>query len=325
MSFKTLIVGLGQIGMSYDLRLDPATHIYSHARAFSRHPDFELIGAVDPDSECCKVFTQTYGRPAFETVKEALHAHEVDVVVISVPSSLHGEVLRHVLEYSQPSAILCEKPLATDVAEAQTMLAACAARKVELYVNYIRRCEPGAIEVKRRLDAGEIATPLKGVVWYSKGLQHNGSHFLNLLEHWLGPVQTCDIVNRGRLWDGVDPEPDVRIAFKRGEIVFMAAWEERFSHYTVELVAPNGRLRYERGGRHIEWQGTAGDVQLRNYTALVLQPEVVSADMERYQWHVATQLAEALRGRPAHICSGNEALISLRNVARIIARSTTSA
>ena len=47
MKEKCLVIGLGQIGMGYDLDCDPNTSVYSHARAISLHPDFELVGAVD--------------------------------------------------------------------------------------------------------------------------------------------------------------------------------------------------------------------------------------------------------------------------------------
>lgn len=48
---SVLIIGLGQIGMGYDLHLDPTLHIYSHARAFSLHSDFDLLAAVEPDEQ----------------------------------------------------------------------------------------------------------------------------------------------------------------------------------------------------------------------------------------------------------------------------------
>ena len=41
--YKCLIVGLGDIGLKYDLGLSKR-FVYTHARAISIHPDFELIG-----------------------------------------------------------------------------------------------------------------------------------------------------------------------------------------------------------------------------------------------------------------------------------------
>ncbi|MBK7563237.1 MAG: Gfo/Idh/MocA family oxidoreductase [Propionivibrio sp.] len=307
MPFKALIVGLGQIGMGYDLSLD-VEHIYSHARAFTMHPDFELVGGVDPDVERRDAFERAYACPAYTGIDAALAAQTPDVVAIAVPTPHHQAALMEVLEHARPQMILCEKPLTDDPGTAQSMVDACASRAVTLYVNYIRRSDPGAIEVGRRIACGLIEAPLKGVVWYSKGLRHNGSHFLNLLEYWLGPVGKMAEIQPGRLLKDGDAEPDLDITFERGRAVFLAAREEDFSHYTVELVAANGRLRCERGGARIEWQPIAKDERLDGYTRLSDLPEVIPSDMGRYQWHVADQLAAALQGRVAQLCTGTEAL-----------------
>ena len=41
-------------------------------------------------------------------------------------------------------------------------------KKVPLYVNYIRRSDPGSIEVKNRLKNGQIENPLKGLYGIQK-------------------------------------------------------------------------------------------------------------------------------------------------------------
>ncbi len=316
MPFKVLIIGLGQIGMGYDLTLD-AGHIYSHARAFTMHPDFELIGGVDPDAERCATFERVYTCPAYADIDAALAAHSPDVVAIAVATAYHQAVLMEVLEHARPQAVLCEKPLAYDLDGAQAMVDACASKGVELFVNYIRRSDPGAIEVGRRIAAGAIKAPLKGVVWYSKGLRHNGSHFMNLLEYWLGAVLRTAVIQTGRALPDGDAEPDLDITFERGRAVFLAAREEDFSHYTVELIAANGRLRYESGGGRIEWQPVAEDGRLDGYKRLAELPEEIPSGMDRYQWHVADQLAAALQGRVSQICTDTEALSSLLHISTL--------
>lgn len=318
MNFGVVIVGLGQIGMGYDLHLDPNGHVYSHARAFSRHSNLQLIAGVDPEAQRRGDFEQVHQCPAYADIDVALRNHQPDLVVIAVPTPVHGKTLRQVLEHACPKAVLCEKPLSYDLEEARDMVRICAAKGISLYVNYMRRSDPGSIEIKRRLDAGEIETPLKGVVWYSKGFLHNGSHFFNLMEYWLGPMLTAEVLAPGRLWDGVDPEPDVRVAFTKGAIVFLAAWEEVYSHYTVELMAPNGRLRYERGGELISWQSVEADPNFSDYTVLAVEPRSIPSGMDRYQWHVAEQLAAALAGRSCSLCSGVQALQTLESMQTII-------
>lgn len=317
MRYKTLIIGLGQIGMGYDLNLDPA-YVYSHARAFSMHPNFHLIGGVDSDISRCETFEKVYQCPTYIDVRTALHHHQPELIIIAVPTKFHSDILRQVIEQSQPMAVLCEKPLSYDLEEAQVMLASCEDRGIKLFVNYMRRSDPGANEVKRRIDSGEIDMPLKGVVWYSKGFLHNGSHFFNLLEYWLGSMSSAEIIAPGRLWKGSDPEPDVSVSFKRGSVIFLAAWEEEFSHCTVEIVARNGRLRYEKGGQQILWQAARSDSNLKGYTVLSSEIDQIGSGMVRYQWHVAEQLLGALRGQNFSICSGVEGLLTLNNMQTIL-------
>ena len=313
-----LLVGLGQIGMGYDLNTNPETCVMTHARALSQHAAFELIAAVDPHREGCDTFERIYHRPSYPDVASALAIHQPDVVVVATPTTEHLATVQSVLQGATPRSILCEKPLALDLDEARAIVALCADRRVSLYVNYMRISDAAVVEVARRLASGEMRGPIKGVVWYSKGFLHNGSHFFNLMEYWLGAYTGGTIVGPGREWSGHDPEPDVRAHFENGTVMFLAAREEEYSHYTVELVASNGRLRYEEGGELVEWQQAVPDRVVPN--AMILSPvrEVIASGMRRSQWHVADQLARALNGGKASLCQGSSALATLEAMHRLL-------
>jgi predicted dehydrogenase len=313
-----MIIGLGQIGLEYDLSLDPEKTVYTHARAFSIHSAFELIGAVDPVKKQCDLFKQHYALPAYPTIASALQAQKASVIVIASPTAQHSLTLKEVLALSPPKLILCEKPLAYDLVEARKMVEACQSTGVKLLVNYMRRADPGAIEIKARIESGQIAEPIKGVVWYSKGFLHNGSHFFNLLEFWLGSFIKAKILDTGRLWEDQDPEPDVQVEFERGKVVFIAAWEEAFSHYTIELLSTSGRLRYEQGGESITWQSTYADPSFAGYEILQNEPELVTNGMNRYQLHVADELANALADKPHTLSTGKQSLATLEAMYQII-------
>jgi predicted dehydrogenase len=313
-----LVIGLGQIGMGYDLALDPGQAVYSHARALSLHPAFQLVGAVDPSIAQRSIFETHYLLPAYQDISEAFEVQRASVVVIASPTAQHSAVLREVLSNRLPRVILCEKPLAYDLAEARYMVEACELAGVKLFVNYMRRADPGAIEVKERINSGQIGSPIKGVAWYSKGFLHNGSHLFNLLEFWLGSFVKAKLLDPGRLWDNHDPEPDVHVEFERGKVVFAAAWEEAYSNYTIELLSPAGRLRYEQGGEAIAWQEIYSDPIFSGYKILQPTPEIIENGMRRYQWHVADQLADALADKPHNLCTGRQALATLKAMHLII-------
>lgn len=318
MAEKCLLIGLGQIGMGYDLGNESTNVVLTHARAFSLHSSFELSGAVDPEFGRRELFEKFFGCPSFPTIASALQALSPSVVVIATPTEQHHLTLREVLANSTPKIILCEKPLAYDIEEARQMVEACESVGVSLFVNYMRRAEPGAIEIKARIESGQIEVPIKGVVWYSKGFLHNGSHFFNLLEFWLGPFVKATMLNVGRLWDGRDPEPDVQVDFELGRVIFMAAWEEAFSHYTIELLSTSGRLRYDQGGELITWQSTQVDPQIAGYEVLQTNAETISNEMNRYQLHVVNNIAIALTNGQHTLSTGKQSLKTLEAMHQII-------
>ncbi len=315
--WRAAVVGLGQIGMGYDLALDARTHVLTHARAFQQHPAFELVAGVDLDDARRRAFEKHYGVEAFADVGRCLTSTRPDVVAVATPTAGHLQAVREILGERSPKALLCEKPLALEVQEAREIVAACESRDCRLYVNYIRRSEPGVAEVERRLRAGLIGLPVKGVAWYSKGLFNNGSHFMNLLEYWLGAVTGTHLIAAGRRWAGVDPEPDFVASFAGGDVAFLAVPEENFTHCAVELVAANGRLRYEQGGGKILWQGATADPAYAGYSVLSPEAQIIGTDFDRTQWHVADQLASSLSEQAARVCTGAQALQTLETLASL--------
>jgi predicted dehydrogenase len=310
--YKVLLIGLGQVGMGYDLNINDPEVVTSHAKAFAGHPDFELVGGIDPDAKTHTLFSRRYGVWAGSDLVEGLSMLKPEVVIIASPTQYHAESVRLALRHSKPRIILCEKPLSYKLEEAEVMVADCRAAGCLLYVNYLRRVEPGVLEVKRRLQDGSIALPLKGVLWYSKGLLHNGSHFSNLLEFWLGPVESFKIINSGRVCGDMDFEPDVHVKFKFGEVCFLAAKDEYFSHHEIQLVASNGCLRYEQGGAKIIWQATQMDPDFPEYIVLSTSGEKIATQANKLQWHVSDNVSACLSGRPSALCSGEDALETLK-------------
>ena len=314
MKHKVLLIGLGSVGMGYDFNTKDSRVISTHARAFANHVDFELAGGVDPNADTSEKFQQRYGGWAGTDIAEALQTVNPDVVVIASPTQYHAEAVQMALRYAKPKLILCEKPLSYSLEDARTMVTSSREAGCLLYVNYLRRVEPGVQEVKHRIQSGAIAAPLKGVLWYTKGLLHNGSHFSNLLEFWLGPVEKFSVINTGRRFGQDDFEPDVQVRFSSGDVTFLAACEEHFSHHEIQLIGPNGRLYYAQGGGEILWQDVTRDHDFPEFTVLSYPGERIVTESERLQWHVTDQVSACLRGQSSSLCSGYDALRTLESI-----------
>lgn len=316
MSYDVLLIGLGSIGLGYDLTNHDK--VLTHAKAFNLHKDFKLIAAVDSDSTARDLFQKIYGEPAYSDVSKALNKHKPELVVIATPTDTHFELLMQVLEIVKPKVILCEKPLSYDIQQAKEMVDICNKKNVLLYVNYMRRSEPAAIEIKKRIESEHIGPTVKCVCWYSKGFLHNGSHFFNLLEFWFGNFKGFKILNRGRIISNSDAEPDLFLTFDRASVCMLAGWEEFYSHYEIEILAQNGRMRYQKGGYKVTWNGVKSDDVFKNYRRLDDLSDEIMNGMSQYQLFVVNEISIALSGSTVNLCSGQQALITQQNMDEIL-------
>ncbi|HSD27270.1 MAG TPA: Gfo/Idh/MocA family oxidoreductase, partial [Vicinamibacteria bacterium] len=137
---RVLVAGCGNMGAS-------------HARAYHRMPEFQIVGLVSrgPKSRAA-LSAELGGLPAFGDYHEALRATGPDVVSINTYPETHGPFARAAIEAG--CHVFCEKPLATTVEEARAVVDAACARARKLVVGYILRVHPAwtrFIEIARTL------------------------------------------------------------------------------------------------------------------------------------------------------------------------------
>jgi len=245
--FTAAIAGLGQVGQGYDYENTDSSLILTHASAYTAHPGFQLIAGIDVGFDSRQTFASKFGINVFENInalrKDMSH---VDIISIAVPTHLHFEVFKQALAL-EPLVILCEKPIAITLTEAHEM--ECMARNARcmIAVNYTRRFNPHLNSVKKMLNDGAIGRIYKGSGWYTKGIVHCGSHFVDLLIDFLGQPQDIRVLNKGRMWDGKDPEPDISLRFGDIVVYLLSGREECFSMGEIELFGTRGRFAFRDG------------------------------------------------------------------------------
>ena len=142
------VVGLGFIAQACVL---PA---FRHAQG-----DAVLTALVSGDSKKLKVLGKRYDVPVLATYEKydaLLASGEIDAVYIALPNTMHRD-------YAERAAragvhVLCEKPIATSLADARAMVRACYRANVKLMTAYRLQLEPAtlaAIEIVRGGDIGE--------------------------------------------------------------------------------------------------------------------------------------------------------------------------
>ena len=308
--YKCLIIGLGDIGFKYDLDLT-RRFVHTHARAATIHPDFELIGAVDINKKNRDLFKKNYRKPVFANFNDASSELNPDLIIISSPTKTHKDVLQEIIKRATPLAILCEKPLDIEIDKARRIVGDCYKNNISLYVNYIRRSDPGSIKVREMLKKEIFKKPFKGVVWYSKGLKNNGSHFINLLEYWFGEHTVIKNISKGKQYKKInDYDYDFTILYKNAEIFFCSSIEESSTYNSIEIMSPTGRLLYENGGEEIFFQKI--NSPKNNY--LEKEKTFLQTNMNKYQYNVLNNLSASIQGKSSFISMGDDALRTLEIV-----------
>lgn len=127
----------------------------NHARAFAAMPGVELVGGVDPRSEPLAAFNAEHGiARGFASLDEALAWGAFDAATNVTPDAAHYPTTMPLLAAGKH--VLCEKPLATNAADAEAMAEAAARAGVVNMVNLSYRDVPALQKAAAMVRAGEI-------------------------------------------------------------------------------------------------------------------------------------------------------------------------
>ena len=131
-----------------------------HARAVLEHPGAELVAAANWREPSLRRLAERYGIPRVTTDWRALAADPgIDAAVIGTPNALHAAQATAFLEAGKH--VLVEKPMATTVAEADTMVAAARGAGAWLMVAHCWRFHPDVRALRARVEAGELGRIVK--------------------------------------------------------------------------------------------------------------------------------------------------------------------
>ncbi|MFQ3550000.1 MAG: Gfo/Idh/MocA family oxidoreductase [Armatimonadota bacterium] len=93
----------------------------THANGYSKCPDAEIAAICDIDQERCGKLCEKYNVKKFYTdYKEMLADDEIDAISVCTPNSLHAPFTIDALKAGKH--VLCEKPMATNAADARKMV-----------------------------------------------------------------------------------------------------------------------------------------------------------------------------------------------------------
>lgn len=183
LKYTCLIIGLGQIGLQYDLK---SKFFQTHFKAIFFSKKFILLGAVETKSKLRHFFRSSFGLPCFKKIADVPKNYKPSVVVIAVNTENHFIVFKKITKFFKPKVIIFEKPLGSNLSEAKKIIIFCKKNNIKLFINYIRLYDKSSLKIKKIISKKNIIKKkLFGRVFYNENLLNNGSHLISLLIFFL--------------------------------------------------------------------------------------------------------------------------------------------
>lgn len=178
-----------------------------------RHvPGAEVVAVASNRLESARSAADAFGVPqAYDDWRQMLERHRPDAVLIATPTDTHAEMTLAALELG--AHVLCEKPTAMDAGEAKAMLDRAEALGRVHMIDHELRFNPNRMRIAELIAEGALgeirhvnianigaswADPASRPMgdWWSLAAQGggrlgaNGSHQVDMVRWWLGPVHS---------------------------------------------------------------------------------------------------------------------------------------
>lgn len=307
--YRVGIIGAGNIAALFD---------QNHARAYSLHPNFKICGFVDIDYKKAQAAAKKWGGRAYSTISEFITQAQPQIISVCTPDDTHALVIKQLKNSGIIGGIL-EKPLAPNLAQAETLIRALPA-KSKFLVNYSRLFVPEFIKLKHQITAGAYGNLLTGTGYYSKGLFHNGSHLISLLLWFFGPIKS--VVKLGQVLDftKVDPSISAALTFAGGSQVVIQAVDRRYYNlFELDLLFERGRVRIVDSGFKIEIYRVVPNRKFKGYRSLTKKQAITTSLDHALEFAVAN-LSDWLEGKTQPLSPVKNAM-DIQTACNLIAKS----
>ncbi len=143
----------------------------------------EIVAIADPVPAALQEFGTRHGiEKQYTDARQMLDEEALDIVSNATWHKLHAPMTISACA-RRPQAVLCEKPMATNLGECDEMLVAARRNNVKLAIAHQRRFNAAWNEAKRLVADGAIGLPLHIIAKGGQGLLNDCSHYLDMMRY----------------------------------------------------------------------------------------------------------------------------------------------
>ena len=159
----------------------------NHIRAFDWSKEAELVAVCDLNRQRLDKVTEGLNVKLYTDIEEMLQGEDLDAVSIATPDAFHKDPAIAAIRHGKH--IFVEKPLATTSKDALEIIEEARKHKVRVAVDYHKRWDPAAINLRNVLKEDETGLPIRGYMsmddiidvplkWFNWADKSSPVHFL---------------------------------------------------------------------------------------------------------------------------------------------------
>lgn len=313
---RAAVIGCGRIGSTFDdERSAPG---FSHAGAYSVSELVELVGVCDSNADTAASAARRWGlEKSFTDIEQLARDTHPDIVSVCTPDDTHVSVARQALALGI-RGLLLEKPIAPTLQEAQALVRELKSQGALSVVNYSRRFAPGLHVVRDALASGRFGAIQHVTGLYTKGIVHNGTHWIDLVRFLVGePKRVRSLATADK--DDRDPTVPVWFEFESGCTGILSACNARhFAVFELDIIGTAGRFSMRDGGHRLELHRVADDPVYPGFRMLV-PDETLHGGLSDALPNAVRNLARAIAGLESPLCTADDALTALSIASAVVA------
>lgn len=321
--FKAAIIGLGNIGLTYDLEKN-RPHPSSHVMGFEQSNAFELVCAIDEDSSKKRLLKRISPNCAFfENLEAAISSgilNGVDVISVCTPPLSHGTIVRNIIAHTTIKTVFCEKPLAENYNEANEIKCIAERNGVTIVPNISRRWNREHRRITKDICDKRFGNLKKIHVRYTRGIYNTGTHLFDLLRMWtdkkIVKVTTMEKVDTSAL---TEDSYSFYFILENGVTGYAEAIDDRnYYLFDIDLYFTKGKIEMRNSGDDILYYGIHEhhlfqdflELKLVEYKSSVLEDSCIANAIEN--------IARFIYGREQIYCSVEDAIYPLQVATAVI-------
>jgi len=242
---KAAVIGCGNIGGLYDT--PSSKSITTHAHAYVHHKSTKLHSCCDLNIKNLQNFQNIWGRniKTYASLEKMLKKENLDIVSIATDTSSHFEILKRLLS-TDIKYIICEKPFVSTLNELYQVQKLLKHSDKKLIINFIRCFDPTMKKVKKLIKSNKLGAVLSFNAFFNKGIYHNGSHLLSLIEYLMQDIKSIEVTNKLIKENDIYGNFIVKTKSITGTITNFDKTD--FSIFTMNIVLEKGYIEINNSG-----------------------------------------------------------------------------